>query len=497
MQVLIAFPRRDEVLAEEIDEQLSVAARKRRLPLQRSHIANHAARAAKILTDKALSHCVVHDELPVDLNSEPACGGAFALAGEIQRLRPGLPILVLHARATWLDSELERMSDLKARAVRNSAEGIASIVDRVLDVGEVMETAEITIDLSPRAITYAISGGDLPQRERSGQLKLLKYRFGTFRELSKRIEVDENWNDVMQSLSSDLCGSLVEENPEFRAALRQVLKGDGITNRSRLHFRVHPDEYEVAFETIQYPDDASFWMLRTPVFRSLAGSTEPPPPIFQDAQSRPLKCLIVLSAAAGSCTYLNNLGDVQEIRSYADLRQARGESDGLRRLLESARNSAVDDVVLLGCDAPLGVAELKSTLDSREWDIVHYIGHSDFRDPRGYLILPGARPSEPQAVGVEEIAPHLAHARFVYLSSCEGTKLAFVRRLAEHGVPNILGFRSRVRDDLARQHALYFYEQLFALHSIERAFLAARQEFHRNWPKERLWACSSLVMQRA
>ncbi len=191
MQVLMAFPRRDEGLAEEIDYQLTVAARKRQLPLHSSQIVNHAARAVNVLGDAALSHCIVHDELPVDRYSEPARGGAFALAVDIRRLRPELPIFILHSRATWFDLETERLSDLKARAVRNSEEGIASVVDKMLDIGEVMETVEITIDLSPRGSTYEISGGDPSLRGR-GQLKLPEHRFGTFRDLSKQIEVDEN-----------------------------------------------------------------------------------------------------------------------------------------------------------------------------------------------------------------------------------------------------------------------------------------------------------------
>jgi CHAT domain len=496
MQALIAFPKRDEDLAEEIDDRLYRSSREMGLTVKRSHIVSHFHRAVAVLQEGAFSHCIVHDDLPTNLSAQPASGGAFELAMHIKSQRPEVRVLLVHARSCWTDVESERIADLNVRAVRNNAEGITNLIQRILDGEELADTVEITIDLSREPSKYEISSNDVPVRERQGELRLPAFRYLTYRVLSKQFEEAENWNEAMTALSSDLWGSLVQENPDFRAALRQVLKGDAISERSRLHFRVDPQQYEVAFETIRYPDDASFWMLRTPVFRSLGGgNTQPAAPIFEGTQSRPLNCLVILSAAAGHCTFFDASGAPVEFRSYERLRRAEDECDRLHALLEAARHR-VDQVVTIGRERPLTTGDLKKTLSLRQWDIVHYIGHTDFRDPRGFLILPSANASDAEAVGVEEIAPHLLRTRFVYLSSCEGTKLAFVRRLAEHGVPSILGFRSKVRDDLALEHALYFYDRLFALRSIERAFLATRQEFHRTYPKERLWACSSLIMQR-
>lgn len=147
----------------------------------------------------------------------------------------------------------------------------------------------------------------------------------------------------------------------------------------------------------------------------------------------------------------------------------------------------------IGFKEKLTSEKLFKALNER-WDLIHYIGHSDFRGDDGFLILPGEREDEAQSLRVSDIAASLRKTPFIYLSSCKGSKAAFVRRLAEQHVPCTLGFRAEVPDQFALDHAKCFYERLFELSSIEQALLQTRQKL-KGGRSERLWACPSLVVQ--
>jgi CHAT domain len=114
---------------------------------------------------------------------------------------------------------------------------------------------------------------------------------------------------------------------------------------------------------------------------------------------------------------------------------------------------------------------------------------------RGYFILPGPLQQKPRLVPVEDLAPLLANSRFVYLSSCDSASAKFVFRLANHGIPSLLGFRVKIRDSLAEEHATEFYGHLFRTRSLEDAFPATRRHFFQTKPESRVWAQVLLIQQ--
>lgn len=498
MRVLIAFPLRDHILAEELEEQLSRHAKDHGHQRLLAHIVHNAERAVSLLEEEDVTHCIVHEDLPPDRQSVPAAGQGLQFAEQFRRLRPSAPLTLIYTRKAVTDSDLNRLTALNAGAVRNSEDGIRVLIERVLS-GMSLSCAQplmdITIDLAKNE--YRISSDRIPLSDQVGPLRLQEFELNNYLMLSKQFEEHTDWSTPLSVLKESLRGSLIRNHPVFQGALLAALSDKRVANNSCVHFRINQQQYDVAFEAIEHPHDKTFWMLQAPVFRSIAdAATLPAQPLF-NGSAAPLNCLLIVSAASGLCALTNAANEIRGMHRYDDLPQAELEFANLLRVFQAqaaaGRIGLVDEV---GASAPLTATLLKAKITSQRWDIVHFIGHTDYFEDRALIILPGARPGEAQAIGLEEIAPLLARTRFVYLSSCKGTKLAFVRRLAEHGVPSVLGFRSTIRDDLALEHAQYFYERLFSVNSLERAFLSTRKHFHEQHPKERLWACSSLVMQR-
>jgi hypothetical protein len=502
MLVLIAFPVRDIDLADEIEERLERAAREQRIRMENVRIVRHLKGALReIESDAVFSHCIVHDDLPRDAQSSPAPGGGFALAQALRQRGSPLPLTLFHARSTWPDADIETLAELTLKPARNSEQGMRDLIDRVLGSPAAGERIDITLDLSriPHECTYDISCTGLPPSVRSGTLKVSQHALTTAQRLSNSLEKDDHWQDVLRDLGGHLLQSLIEQQDVFSTTLKIVLNPNDADERSRLLFRLHPQQYEVAFEAIRHPGKELPWMLRAPVIRSLSDCSESPAhPILRDGELRPHNCLLLVSSAAGHCAIRDAEGEIVDHTEYVPLGAANDECDELDSLLRKAREAgkAIGDVRVIGRKEPMTAAAMKSALAERTWDVVHYIGHTDYVADRGYFITVGPE-GEAEALGIEEIAPHLQDSRFVYFSSCQGTKLAFVRRLAQHGVPTVLGFRVKVQDQLALEHAACFYENLLNRNSIEQAFHRTRLHFHEKYPRERLWACSSLIMQRA
>ena len=498
MRVLIAFPLRDDALAEEIEEQLKLQAKVRGLPEPLAHIVHNATRGWSFAQQEDVTHCLVHEDLPPDRHSAPAAGLGMQFATGFRQRRPHTPITLFYTSQGGVDRDVNRLVALGAEAVRNSEAGIASLVERILAgmaLPDHQPLVDITIDLSKSE--YRISSKRVPQQAQTGVVRLKPYELNNYLMLSKRFEEHEDWH-ALGLLKESLCGSLIHGNEVFYGALTAALSDAHLANNACVHFRINQEQYDVAFEAIAHPHDKTFWMLHAPVFRSIAGgvATLAAEPLFHRPES-PLNCLLILSAASGLCALSNATDRIGLFHRYDALPHAQPEFQALHARFQALRSTGrVGRVDVIGDTAPLTLSALTGKFSNQRWDVVHYIGHTDYLDDRALVILPGDRPDEAQAVGLELIAPFLAQTSFVYLSSCQGTKLAFVRQLAEHGVPSVLGFRTRIRDDLAAEHAQYFYDRLFALSSLERAFFSTRKHFHERYPKERLWACASLVLQR-
>jgi len=141
--------------------------------------------------------------------------------------------------------------------------------------------------------------------------------------------------------------------------------------------------------------------------------------------------------------------------------------------------------------------QVKEQLESRDWTIVHYAGHSycESDGKTGYVFFPGASEGSIEAVELKRFSDALRRATFTYFSSCDSGAGPFVFELAGRRVSSILGFRWEIGDDLASEFAKEFYQTLFEKHSLEQAFLKARQQMHDAHPDDRIWAAPILIKQ--
>jgi CHAT domain-containing protein len=85
----------------------------------------------------------------------------------------------------------------------------------------------------------------------------------------------------------------------------------------------------------------------------------------------------------------------------------------------------------------------------------------------------------------------------LYLSGCATANADFAVAAALYGVPAVLGFRWKVLDKPAEQHARLFYHQLFREKAIDKAFRNTRRGMRLLARKDNAWASGMLVMARS
>jgi hypothetical protein len=342
-----------------------------------------------------------------------------------------------------------------------------------------------------------------------GLLHLRPDQVRVLKKLSKDIDEDdgrdsEECEDNLKLLSESLWGCLIEGQNQFSSDLDRALEKISRIEDTRLRFNIDPDNYSVAFEAIRHPKGPlAYWMLAAPVYRSIRVDSQLSGRALGRAdETRPLNCLIVLADANGKVTYPSRDGPSRKLL-YESLPEARKECEALFAFFEETRAAGgnIGKVVFAGKQGPLTLRDLRSLLmtdcadDGRAWDLIHYAGHTDFIEDRAYVILPGEASGTAEAAELKHLAPLLGNSRFVYLSSCYSASADFVFRLAGHGVPGILGFRTRIEDALAIQHATRFYSEFFETQSFENAFLRTRRHFYAKELQSRVWARASLILQ--
>ncbi len=178
---------------------------------------------------------------------------------------------------------------------------------------------------------------------------------------------------------------------------------------------------------------------------------------------------------------------------------------GVALFKDAQREIGFDDPKVVGTDPakPLNKSDFQSLL-TEPWDVIHFAGHayhSPTADQNGAPTSPqhaclfvGA-PDHPEAVEMNTIAPSLRETTsLLYLSGCKTANAGFAVAAAQYGVPAVLGFRWKVQDKPAEQHARLFYHQLFREKAIDRAFRNTRRGMRLLNRKDNAWASGMLVM---
>ncbi len=308
----------------------------------------------------------------------------------------------------------------------------------------------------------------------------------------------KRWMDKLRRIGEGLLEELLR-NPKFSRDFWAITEAH--IERSRFFFDIDEGFHPIALEAIVDHDSKRFWMLEAPVIRRL-----PYPavrrPIFTDAQTRnaPINCLIIEAAEVGYAREID--------RNFELLSNVAQEAAWLQDFLEAKEQTK--PIVPIGRVLRVDekkVPKGKSFRDHVEqiltasgpWHLVHYGGHSYYRERKGYVIFPGPRGGRVhgQAVDIEEFGQWLRHeTRFVYMSSCHSSESDIIFELARNGVPAIVGFRWDVDDERAVEHARSFYTDLLARSkSVEYAFLKARQETYEKYKEDKTWAAPMLILQ--
>jgi hypothetical protein len=215
--------------------------------------------------------------------------------------------------------------------------------------------------------------------------------------------------------------------------------------------------------------------------------------LFDPDEQRELRCLIILANAEGHLIFRGRKGELIE-RRYGALLHADEESEAIRSILRKQH-------ALITQKSHVSLQTLRKSFtpddddSARNWDIVHFIGHTDVVDGDGYFILPGHQGGDVTAVEIGKLGPLMGNSHLLYLSSCSTARPEFALQLAHYGAPAIVGFRVGIDDPLAAQHAVRFYENLFATRRLEEAFRKTRRDLYEDEPQSRAWASAVMILK--
>lgn len=306
-----------------------------------------------------------------------------------------------------------------------------------------------------------------------------------------------HWEYQFQEIGENLVRQIMENNPNTMKFYKTLKGKAGGNENFNIRFSMEENDFSLPVEAILEPDyqrHDDFWMLKAPICRRVdVKSLEDRWPLFEDerqgAEHQPINCLIIEADVDG---YNEKIGS--ELKHLVNVKN---EADVLENLLVKNKTKYnIREIKRLPDEKdPCTPAKVREILTSgQRWDMVHYAGHS-YHNENGYVFFPDT--PNFQEVEINRFAQWLREAkiRLIYLSSCESSKVKFVHKLAESGVPSVLGFRWDIDDAKAAEHAEIFYEQLFAERSLENAFLKTRQKVHDKNPEHIIWASPVLVMQ--
>lgn len=278
-----------------------------------------------------------------------------------------------------------------------------------------------------------------------------------------RAEFDET---ALSGLGVSLFDALFAESigTLYQRALGQVYADDSAGVRIRL--RIGPPEI-AALPWEQLYDASRECFLATSKETLLLRYIELSKPIRSLQTALPIRILIVIPEASGL--------DVE------------GEKSRVVDALASL-NSAIETEVLQG---KVTSASISRALVLKQFHILHFIGHGDFRDNAGCLVLNGERDGENDNVGATQFAYHFQDdpcMKLIVLNSCSGAKSStgaltgVAQELVRMGIPAVVAMRRELTDEAAKLFAASFYLKLCLGYEPGRVDIAvahARKELKR------------------
>ncbi|MES1260504.1 MAG: CHAT domain-containing protein [Acidobacteriota bacterium] len=303
-------------------------------------------------------------------------------------------------------------------------------------------------------------------------------------------DVVETWKEMLGLVGGMLSDALWRKREDLEYIWEGLAASEGEEN-TRLRFVVTPEFHDLVLEALPCPRSKSeYWMLKAPVYRRLfAEQPNTGGCLFQGGE--PINCLIIEADVSGWVDDLHvRLREATSLQE--ECKWLFGWFDSHREVLNHGRL----EWVKAEAGKPPLAERVQELLESRDWGIIHYAGHS-YYDPAkkaGYVFFPDAKKAI-EKIDITKFSGWLRKSTFVYLSSCDSGSGPFMFELANRRVPNLVGFRWPIDDQLAFEYSRAFYTSLLDKKSLERSFLKARQTLHASYPGDRIWATPLLIMQ--
>lgn len=309
-----------------------------------------------------------------------------------------------------------------------------------------------------------------------------------------------DWKIFLNDIGEVLVREILDKNPDVLNYYSRLSGQVGGCENFRVRFVTGEEAYPLNLEAILVPGEREkedFWMLKAPVCRRLNVGDLELYPLFENPNQKEIlqeiNCLIIEADVHGLDKKLKiGLNPLENISQEAGQLEMK-----LEKMKEKESIGHIERIPKKGSGEECTKEAVEATLkNGRQWHMVHYAGHSHHTEKdSGYVFF--SKNGRPDRVDIQVFAQWLrqARTRFIYLSSCESSKLKFVHELAKKAVPAVIGYRWDIEDDKAAEHANIFYDNLFREQSLEYAFLKTRQQVSQKCPEHIIWAAPVLVMQ--
>lgn len=303
-----------------------------------------------------------------------------------------------------------------------------------------------------------------------------------------RIEFRETDRELLKTLGADLYRLILREAVEkvFLEACGDC--GDGGERGIRVRLRIEPPELAVyPWELIYCPHQDCFLgtSVRTPLVRYLELHGR-----IQSLEAiRPLRILMVIPDYADAGLQLD----------------AGTEKDELEAVFSGYEGRV--EVTLL--EGPVTVTRISDALMDRAHQAFHFIGHGDWADGEGVLLLN----DELDPARIDPVdGPRLAalfrnhpHLKLVVLNACKGAAVSPTRpfvglapQLVRLGIPAVVAMQHGIYDDAAVRFSREFYRHLFRgdhAGRVDMAMAHARNRLAESFPDDREVATPVLFMR--
>jgi hypothetical protein len=398
--------------------------------------------------------------------------------------------------------------DDSTRLVDSFVEAIGRALERSAGGGEEEEPKQVkvvvSLNLAQQLWEYEVKGVGFPYETRRTALQIdpqtLEYLVRRSRRAARNLD---DWEEELLEIGHDFGKLLLYGNPPFITALSEATAKAGGPEKRSICFSIEKSVHPAVLEALTDPKEASFWMLKVPMYRRLIRSPQPstPRPVLFKGRSRrpePFNALIIESPVEG---VVDGLRDRQgHPLRLEHLGNVTREADAVEEVLsKKARHLRRVGPASLPAGSSFN-RYVQDVLHEDQWDLVHYAGHSyyDEEKGKGYLFFPGEY-LEPVDIEVFNTYLDRAQTRFIYLSGCQSSEAGFVFELARLQIPAVLGFRWPIHDAPAFEFAHRFYEELFqgGVPCLEKAFLATRCAIRDKFHQDKIWVAAMLILQDA